>query len=473
MTKSKSSKFITRLIEAGLYLLIVYFSYYLLLRYNYPVDIAPEYLNAYEKSYWILLIWSLLVLIFNKGFSTLKLRKSENLFVMFISTLLIFAFYSVMILINPDYKIPLNVIALAGIIQFIMFFIVKLMLKLIFYKTRKIKKILIYSNEMKKEEIVTKLFSRNLKNEKLKYFVGFSEEYKDESLEILKKVDKVYICSSFRRDVVEKIVQECTLLNVDVCLIPKNYEILVANSTLDIAEDLPLIKINNLGISFEYRIVKRIMDIVLSLIGIIIFMPFMIITAILIFIQDGTPVIYRQKRVTKDGKEFTLYKFRSMIKNAEKETGAVWASTNDTRITKLGKIMRKFWLDEFPQFFNILKGDMSFVGPRPERPELIEEFCKEHPDFKYRTAVKAGMTGYAQNVALYSTPPENKLKFDLFYIENASLLFDLRIIFDTVKKVFLQLFGVKRIDITYAEFLDRNNLIENDNGHFIEYSIKD
>ncbi len=473
MVNRKSSKFITKLIETAIYLTIIYFSYYLIIYFDYPKQYSPEIMGAFEKGYWIILIMSFLILIFNKGFATLKLRKSENLFVMFITAFLIFVAYNALIYLDDAYKIPINVLLLAALIQFIAFFIVKMILRVIFYKTRKKKRILIYSNQDNKEEMITKLFSRNVKHEKLKYYVSLSENYDEDSLNLLNKVEKVYVCSSYKRDIVEEIVQKCILLNVEVCLIPKNYEILVANSELDIAEDLPLIKINEMGISFEYRIIKRMMDIVLSLIGIIVFMPFMIITAILVFIQDGTPVIYKQRRVTRNGKEFTLYKFRSMVKDAEKKTGAVWAASNDTRITKLGKIMRKFWLDEFPQFFNILKGDMSFVGPRPERPELIEEFCKVHPDFKYRTAVKAGMTGYTQNVALYSTPPGNKLKFDLFYIQNASLLFDLRIIFDTLKKVFLQLFGVKRLEeVDFQKFLDENELKEEIKDNIIEYVKK-
>ena len=187
------------------------------------------------------------------------------------------------------------------------------------------------------------------------------------------------------------------------------------------------------GLDFEARAFKRIFDIFFSLISIIILSPVMLISAIAVKICDGGPVLYKQKRLTIDEKEFYVLKFRSMIVDAEKDGKARLAAEEDDRITPVGKILRKFRLDEFPQLFNILKGDMSVVGPRPERPELSEEYRKDMPEFGFRLKVKAGLTGYAQVTGAYDTTPYDKLKMDLMYIENYSMRLDLQIILMTIK----------------------------------------
>jgi lipopolysaccharide/colanic/teichoic acid biosynthesis glycosyltransferase len=161
----------------------------------------------------------------------------------------------------------------------------------------------------------------------------------------------------------------------------------------------------------------------------------MLILALIIKTSDGGPVFFKQKRLTIDGKEFSVYKFRSMIVDAEKH-GAQLASEDDPRITPVGKVMRRFRLDELPQLLNILKGDMSVVGPRPERPELTEEYEKDMPEFRFRLRVKAGLTGYAQVTGVYDTTPYDKLKMDLMYIENYSFRMDMQIILMTIKTMF-------------------------------------
>ena len=200
--------------------------------------------------------------------------------------------------------------------------------------------------------------------------------------------------------------------------------------------DTPLLLNRNSGLKFEQKLTKRILDLLMALAAFVIALPFMIITAIAIKAYDGGPVFYRQKRLTTGGREFYVYKFRSMIVGAEKKSGAVLASENDKRITPVGKLIRKIRFDELPQLINILKGDMSFVGPRPERPEIAAKYEQTMPEFKYRLKTKAGLTGYAQVMGKYNTTPYDKLKMDLMYIERQSLLLDLRIMLMTVKIVF-------------------------------------
>ncbi len=200
--------------------------------------------------------------------------------------------------------------------------------------------------------------------------------------------------------------------------------------------DTPLMLCRNYGLDFEQQLIKRTFDVIFSLIALIPAAPFMILAAIAVKLYDRGPVFYKQKRLTLHGKEFYVYKFRSMIVDAEKDGKARLATEEDERITPVGKILRKFRVDEFPQLLNILKGDMSVVGPRPERPELTEEYKKEMPEFGFRLKVKAGLTGYAQVTGAYDTTPYDKLKMDLMYIENYSIRLDLQIILMTIKTMF-------------------------------------
>ncbi|MBM7556931.1 sugar transferase [Halanaerobacter jeridensis] len=183
--------------------------------------------------------------------------------------------------------------------------------------------------------------------------------------------------------------------------------------------------------SLTYLILKRMIDIMVSIVGVVITAPIMLLTAIAIKLESHGPVIFSQTRLGKNGQEFTIYKFRSMVKNAEKHTGAVWAQENDSRVTNVGNFIRKTRIDELPQFFNILKGDMTLVGPRPERPCLTEEFHDEYCGFKSRLLVKPGVTGLAQVKGGYELTPGQKLRFDKLYIKQRSLLLDLEIMIRT------------------------------------------
>ena len=199
----------------------------------------------------------------------------------------------------------------------------------------------------------------------------------------------------------------------------------------------PVLSVRRATKSFEYLVVKRLFDTVASGLGLIILSPFMLLTAILIKAYDGGPVFYKQVRLTKDGKQFKIIKFRSMRVDAEKD-GVARLSTGDKdpRITPVGRFIRACRLDELPQLINILRGDMSIVGPRPERPEIAAEYEKFLPDFKLRLQVKAGLTGYAQVYGKYNTNPYEKLEFDLLYINQMNLLTDLELMFNTFRILF-------------------------------------
>lgn len=184
-----------------------------------------------------------------------------------------------------------------------------------------------------------------------------------------------------------------------------------------------IIKINNSSL-----IAKRMLDIILSSLGILLSLPLWLLIALAIKLNDRGPIFYSHYRVGRDGKIFKAYKFRSMIKDAEKEKGPVWAKENDPRITSVGQILRATAFDEFPQLINIFLGDMSFVGPRPERPELVERFRLEIENYDFRHRVKPGLTGIAQVFGKYDTQAKHKLKYDLLYVGNQSFWLDLKLI---------------------------------------------
>ena len=197
--------------------------------------------------------------------------------------------------------------------------------------------------------------------------------------------------------------------------------------------DTPLLLIKGNGLTLAQRTVKRFFDVFLSLIAIIITSPIFLIVSLLIKLEDGGPVFYKQTRVTKNGKEFDILKFRSMIVNAEKNGEVIPAKGRDPRITKVGRIIRATRIDELPQIINIIKGDMSIVGPRPERVEHVKKYTEEIPEFQYRQKVKGGLTGYAQIYGKYNTSAYDKLRLDLMYIENYSLILDIKLILMTLQ----------------------------------------
>lgn len=217
--------------------------------------------------------------------------------------------------------------------------------------------------------------------------------------------------------------------------VPKISDIMIMSADQIHLFDTSLLLFRNRGLTAEQQFFKRAVDVVFSLTGLLIASPIMLFIAILIKAYDGGPVLYRQPRLTKDGRVFQVLKFRSMCVDSEKK-GARLAMKNDSRITPVGKVLRNIHFDELPQIFNILKGDMSLVGPRPERPEIAADYKREIPEFDYRLKVKAGLTGFAQVYGKYNTTPYDKLKLDLTYIENYSFWLDMKLLFLTFKILF-------------------------------------
>lgn len=237
------------------------------------------------------------------------------------------------------------------------------------------------------------------------------------------------------REQIPIIVSRLANLHVGIKLLPDLTEILYGHVRTEHLRGVPLIQVFPDILSPWARILKRIIDIVVSLAVLIVGLPVFLLVTAAIKLDSKGPVFYTQRRAGRGGRLFTLYKFRSMKHNAEADTGPVWAGKDDPRITKVGRILRKLHIDEFPQFINVLKGDMALVGPRPERPAFVDEFRNTIPLYERRMNVKPGITGWAQVKHKYDeslTDVKDKLQYDLFYLENMSLALDLKIILSTM-----------------------------------------
>lgn len=253
--------------------------------------------------------------------------------------------------------------------------------------------------------------------------------------ELVTTYDTICITSKVSKDKTNELLALCQEANKDLYLLPGLYEVLLQGSNLVQIDDMPLIAVNNLGLSRRQKIMKRILDLFLAV-------PFLVIAFFLfpliyltIKLTSPGPVFYIQKRVGLNGKLYKLFKFRSMIHRAEQLTGPVLASEDDARITKIGKILRATRLDEIPQLINVFRGDMSIVGPRPERPGFASEYLQKIPGYNYRHRVKPGITGLAQVRGKYATSVEDKLRYDLWYIKNYSVCLDLKMLLQTLPVV--------------------------------------
>jgi len=254
-------------------------------------------------------------------------------------------------------------------------------------------------------------------------------------LDVLDEAESVFFL-----DVDEKtqiwLLEYCYLHNKQTYVLPTFSNILINSASTIWLTNTPIFSLKRPEPDLGVQFVKRAIDITIALTGIILSSLFMITIWVAVRLYDKHPAIYKQTRVTKGGKHFTLYKFRSMRPDAEDDGVPRLTSRDDERITPVGRIIRRTRLDELPQLFNVLSGSMSIVGPRPERPEIAEQYEEIYPNFAFRTKVKAGLTGFAQIYGRYNTAPEEKLFLDIMYIETFSILEDLRLILQTIKVVF-------------------------------------
>lgn len=329
---------------------------------------------------------------------------------------------------NPE---PLILMTLTEIVIIVPWVIVVRKLYQHLYPPRQL--LVIYGN-YSPDELIAKINTR-----KDKYNICAAESYRigyEKLYPMIKKYNAVVLCD-LPSEARNQIMKYCYQESIRTYVTPKISDILFRGADDIHLFDTPLLLSRNQGLSIVDQFVKRAMDIVISLIGIIIASPFMLLIVLAIKLYDRGPILYKQERLTKDGQPFMIYKFRSMSVHSE-DAGARLAAKGDARVTPVGRVIRAIHFDELPQLFNILKGEMSVVGPRPERQVIADQYTEEIPEFVLRLKVKAGLTGYAQVYGKYNTTPYDKLKLDLTYIENYSIWMDIKILFLTFKILFVR-----------------------------------
>ena len=428
---------ILQLSVIGLILQTAVYAYFWMIRY-YPFLHTHRQLRYYFKGHvLILFIYFVLLFFFTATFEGLKigyLKPVDVYFSQFFALLSVNVISYFQISLIANWLIDARPILLTMLIQLVLSAVWVILCNMLYHKAFPPRRLLLVHGERPVDDIINKFDSR-----KDKYLLGDCINI-SEGIEAVKaKMAGDYgavvlwdISTEDRND----LLKYCYSKSLRVYMMPKISDVLVKGSDQLHLFDTPILLTREYALKIEQRIVKRMIDIICSGILIVITSPIMLVTAIAIKVYDGGPVLYKQIRCTIDSKEFYILKFRSMRVDAEKDGVARLAAKNDSRITPVGKLIRAIRVDELPQLFNILKGDMSFIGPRPERPEIIAQYMEEMPEFAFRMKVKAGLAGYAQVYGKYNTTPYDKLKLDLTYIENYSVWMDLRLMLLTLKILF-------------------------------------
>ena len=402
--------------------------------YNYYRNLIYE--PFWRKGNWVLIaIYALICTMFSRMYGGLRvgyLKKIDVFYSLTLATICtnIFEYFEIT-LINRWF-LPVRPIIEMTVVQIVIIILWLFGSRFIYGKIYGARNLLVIFGDKDPEDMIEKM---NMRGDKYhisdKINVDRGEEEIHRAMENYEGVIIWDLPSTIRN----RYVKYCFAHSIRCYMSPKISDVIIMGSDRIHLFDTPLLLSRNGGLSMEQRLIKRIGDIILSGIMIVVLSPLFLLIAICVKAGDGGPVFYTQERLTRNGRPFRIIKFRSMRVNSEKQ-GARLAKRHDSRITPVGKVLRNLHLDELPQLFNVFLGDMSLVGPRPERDELMQEYEKEIPEFYYRLKVKAGLTGYAQVYGKYNTTPYDKLKLDLYYIENYSLLLDIKLLFMTVKIFF-------------------------------------
>jgi exopolysaccharide biosynthesis polyprenyl glycosylphosphotransferase len=325
-----------------------------------------------------------------------------------------------------EFAYPRRIILISSVIQIFLLSGWHLFVNKLYLKSNRKRTVLIIGYQ-KGKELAYKLIGSNGMWSNIQHIC---EPGNKKAREYINQCDVTFITEDIDEDTKQKIVLYCVENNRTVLYEPRNAEILLFNAAFTQIDDSPLLNVHEFGLSPLNEMMKRILDVfICSIAAVILFIPGLIVFLIL---KTGGSAFYSQERVTRGGKIFKIYKFRTMIENAEALSGPVLANEKDSRITKIGAILRSTRLDEIPQIYNILVGEMTIVGPRPERPFFVEQFKKEIPEYALRHRTKAGLTGLAQIQGKYNTSVKDKLKYDLLYINGYSFALDVKLIIQTL-----------------------------------------
>ncbi len=420
--------FVGLLFHTAIYAYFWFEAYYPFLRYH-------RNFKYYFKGHVLILgIYFVLLFFFANTYGALKvgyLKPIDVLISEFFSLLFVNIVSYFQISLMANWVVKVEPIAWTMLIQTVFSAVWVFICNFCYYKAFPPRDILIVHGERPIDDIIAKFESRRDKY-KIAKCINIAEGMEAIKREVIGDYGAVVLWDISATDR-NLLLKYCYSRSIRVYTMPKISDVLIKGADQLHLFDTPLYMTREYALKVEQRMAKRAVDLICSVLLLIIASPFMLITAILIKAYDGGPVLYKQIRCTQDRKEFYILKFRSMKVDAEKDGVARLAAKNDSRITPVGKFIRMTRIDELPQLINILKGDMSFIGPRPERPEIIDQYMEEMPEFSFRMKVKAGLAGYAQVYGKYNTTPYDKLKLDLTYIEQYSFWLDLKLMLLTLK----------------------------------------
>lgn len=411
-------------------LVIIFFSYVLAFYIRYEEIPARNWQSFLSLSPWILLT-SLFFITIYELYSFNRKSIWDLLRGIFVSvTFISFITMSVSFLVR-EFALPRSVILLDYFITIILL----VSWKALFMKIARRDPqgtVLLIADEDEAQKLISQMKHPLVKVSQINRITPSTPIAKINELIQNQKTSFVLLSSNIEEDKKAKIIYFSMKCNKMLYVVPSLYDLLLSKSLITSLDDTMVIAVKPFGLTYDERVLKRILDILASGLLLVWTSPVMLLVWLIIKLESPrSKALYKQLRVGENNKEFILYKFRSMVENAEKETGPVLAVKNDARITKIGKFLRVTRLDELPQLVNVLKGNMSLVGPRPEREHFIKILSEQHHSYHYRNTVKPGITGYAQVMGRYTTDVEDKLRFDLYYIRNYSLWLDIIILLRT------------------------------------------
>lgn len=427
---SKTRKFVIGLVDIILFHFSILLSFHIQFGDNIPLRNFEAYKNAI---FYIMISFVLLNILFGVYILYNK-SVADFLYITIIIQIIMTIAIMAVTFFGRWFSFPRSVLLINFVVSVVILFIWRISVYKIYERISGSKRVMVVGTE---EQVTSAVFNfENSKSKRHKVTVAVLSNFYKNINNNLDKVDIVYMASKI--DNAEKIkIYELLMKKGKKLFVNTNFEnLILVNPNIMNIEDESIIEISDFKISSEDSLIKRIVDILFSIILLVLTSPIMLVTAVLVKLTSSGPVFYKQIRITKDGKEFNILKFRTMSATAEKDSGPVLAKTNDTRITPLGKYLRSLRIDELPQLLNVLKGDMSVVGPRPERPFFVEQFNDQNPSYYLRHNVRAGITGYAQVYGKYATDFNSKLNFDLLYIKKYTLLLDVKIMLQTIKILF-------------------------------------
>lgn len=415
-------------------ILIYHLSFLLSFLIRYDFEIPTFNYRAYQGAFIYIMMGFGIINLLSGIYVFYNKRKIDILYSTVINQLLMIIMITVLTFFGRWFAFPRTIIIISSIISSVLLVIWRIVVYKLYQRIGGMVKVMVVGSEKNCKRVI-----RNFDEARNYIYVittAAYDNYYENVATHLDEIEAVYLAEGIPSEEQKEILTLLTAKDKKIFLSSAFENLLQLNSNIMNIEDETFLELTEYSISPELGAIKRLIDLLISIFLIIVTAPIQLITTILVKFTSPGPVLYKQTRITKGQQEFDILKFRTMSTTAEKDTGPVLSTTNDARVTSIGKHLRSLRIDELPQLFNVLKGDMSLVGPRPERPYFVDQFQELNRYYYLRHNVRAGITGYAQVSGKYATDFNSKLNFDLLYIKKYSLILDIQILLQTIKTLF-------------------------------------